>query len=137
MSFRKLRFRCIQCGACCRVEDGMVYITAIDEKSIAKHLSLPLFKFRRKYVTTDPEYFNKKCLKNEDDGNCPFFVENKCSIYEVRPLQCRSFPFWPEFMKEENGIKKLLELCPGFGKGKLYSKEEIEAIITEVIKAAI
>ena len=27
-----------------------------------------------------------------DDGVCPYFIDNECSIHEVRPLGCRLFP---------------------------------------------
>jgi len=34
----------------------------------------------------------------------------RCTIYPVRPLQCRQFPFWSHFKKDISGLK---EECPG------------------------
>ena len=36
-------------------------------------------------------------LKNDPtDQHCVFLKDNKCSVYEVRPSQCRTYPFWPQ-----------------------------------------
>ena len=47
----------------------------------------------------------------EDNYACTFFnLEKKqCSIYDVRPVQCRTFPFW-EFFKEN--IEEVYAECP-------------------------
>jgi len=32
-------------------------------------------------------------LLDKADGSCAFLEDDRCSIYAVRPEQCRSFPF--------------------------------------------
>ena len=42
---------------------------------------------------------------------CMFDIyDNRCTIYELRPSQCRTFPFW-----EQNRDKfiELMQYCPG------------------------
>lgn len=43
---------------------------------------------------------------------CCFFdpVARRCTIYESRPRQCRTFPFWHQFKEEP---QTLLIECPG------------------------
>lgn len=51
-------------------------------------------------------------------GQCPFLQDGSCDIYEARPTQCRTFPYWPENMSDEKW-KALSAECPGIGKGPL------------------
>jgi len=47
----------------------------------------------------------------EGEWWCVFLdSRSKCTIYPVRPLQCRQFPFWPYFKRHTSGLK---ETCPG------------------------
>jgi Fe-S-cluster containining protein len=52
-------------------------------------------------------------------------IENRCSVYEGRPDQCRTWPFWPEVMDAKTWKKEVAAFCPGVGKGRLHSAEEI------------
>lgn len=54
--------------------------------------------------------------------------EGKCTIYEVRPLQCRTYPFWHQNLINQKIWDKEKDHCPGIGKGRRYTKEEIESI---------
>jgi uncharacterized protein len=38
------------------------------------------------------------------------FIDCKCTIYQSRPKQCQSFPFWNQFRKDP---KELLVACSG------------------------
>lgn len=62
---------------------------------------------------------NRHSIREKIDSNgssdaveycCVFLDGNQCSIYPVRPLQCRTFPFWDHFKTE---IDQLLKECPG------------------------
>ncbi|MBW2259743.1 MAG: YkgJ family cysteine cluster protein [Deltaproteobacteria bacterium] len=48
----------------------------------------------------------------EGSFHCLFFDEKnrRCSIYDVRPTQCRTFPFWEYFRDNPDEI---LKECPG------------------------
>ncbi|MFZ4403918.1 MAG: YkgJ family cysteine cluster protein, partial [Pseudobdellovibrionaceae bacterium] len=61
--------------------------------------------------------------------DCLFLKDKKCSIYEARPTQCRTWPFWPEVMPAKAWKKDVVSFCPGVGKGKLWSPEEIKSIL--------
>jgi hypothetical protein len=50
----------------------------------------------------------------------------RCTVYDARPIQCRTWPFWDSNLKRKRDWKETCEVCPGAGSGRLYSLEEIE-----------
>ena len=79
------------------------------------------------------EYYGKKgvkgiTLREKENGDCVFFEKGRgCSIYEVRPTQCRTWPFWEGNIKNASAWEKTCSICPGSGVGALISAEEIVA----------
>lgn len=65
-------------------------------------------------------------LKEKPNLDCVFWEGGGCGAYLYRPLQCRSYPFWRSHMASPQSWKALESSCPGVGKGRLHSKEEIE-----------
>lgn len=67
-------------------------------------------------------------LKEYPDGDCILLdpKTRKCTAYEGRPIQCRTWPFWSSNLKSERTWAAACEVCPGSGEGKLYSLEHIE-----------
>ncbi len=86
--------------------------------------------FLNRYCATDNNgYIHLKIEKEK----CLFLDDNeKCMIYESRPMQCRTWPFWTENLKtKDKYIKSVLSFCKGAAQGKLYSFKEIEHIAKE------
>jgi len=46
-----------------------------------------------------------------DDKKCPFFINNVCSIYEKRPIDCIIYPYSPVMINGELKIALLNNLC--------------------------
>lgn len=43
-------------------------------------------------------------LKNQANGDCVFLRDGRqCTVYGARPLQCSSYPWWPELMDDGEG----------------------------------
>ena len=63
-------------------------------------------------------------IREDETGRCIYY-ENGCSIYPVRPLQCRTFPFWPEYLRSPESWDEAARRCPGVNQGRIYSKAEI------------
>ncbi|VFU18383.1 Flagellin N-methylase [anaerobic digester metagenome] len=116
-----IRFECQRCGACCTGEPGVVYVNdrEITEISDFMDISRQVFIERCLYRLK-----TSYAIREADDGRCIFF-ENGCAVYPVRPLQCRTFPFWFQNMRSLYAWKGVAVVCPGIGKGHLYSKEAI------------
>ena len=75
-------------------------------------MSEDIDKFYEKYIQKVKYKFSLKEIEYNDGLKCVFFDEQKkgCSIYPVRPIQCRTFPFWEHFKKN---IKEVEDECPG------------------------
>lgn len=84
-------FKCTGCGACCRWE-GSVLLTDDDIMRMAVRLGLSEQEFIDQHTRLAPNRI-QLALIDEPDGSCSMLTENRCSIYEARPQQCRSFPF--------------------------------------------
>jgi len=120
-----LYFECRKCGACCTGSPGIVRVKRDEIEKIARFLSVPVHEFMKKYIYSyGPGY----SVREHPDGRCYFFDE-KCLVYKVRPIQCRTFPFWFRHLRNEVNWKKISKECPGIGQGKHYTKEKIIDIV--------
>ncbi len=121
-----LRFTCLRCGKCCAIKDGVVYITANDVQSISSFLGISREKFMCCYTRRDDKH---RVLKDFPNGQCIFYcAEQGCSIYPVRPAQCKAFPFWKSNLRSKQSWDSCATDCPGMNIGRLYDAEEIETI---------
>ncbi|NQT20462.1 MAG: YkgJ family cysteine cluster protein [Planctomycetes bacterium] len=117
-----LRFACLRCGDCCRGEPGFVWVTHNDINAISESLDMAARQFEARYVRKAHGRFS---LVELDNGDCIFWSREGCKIYAVRPLQCRTFPFWPEYLRSAHAWGAVQKRCPAIGTGKLHSIEEI------------
>jgi len=46
----------------------------------------------------------------------------------VRPLQCRTWPFWRSNLEQSAWEGPVRACCPGIGTGTLHSAEQVDAI---------
>ncbi|MGE4232012.1 MAG: YkgJ family cysteine cluster protein [Bacteriovoracia bacterium] len=124
-----IRFECQGSGKCCtsRGSYGYVYMTLSDRKRMAKHLKMNVSAFTKKYCEQHDGFYHLK----DPQKDCFFLKDNKCTVYEGRPTQCRTWPFWPENMEAKSWNSEVVSFCPGVGKGKLYTAQEIEEIVLE------
>jgi len=105
---------CERCNALCCRGEGYVFLNKYDIDNISSFLGLDVGQFVKLY--TKKVMYDKKIslvnLKIEGELRCVFLDEfNRCEIYEVRPRQCREFPFWKS-LKDKN-VTQLAKLCPG------------------------
>ena len=70
----------------------------------------------------------RKSLKEHGNGDCYLFdpKTRKCRVYQARPRQCRTWPFWDSNLKSAEAWAATCEVCPGSGSGRLFSIDEIE-----------
>ncbi|HSP06322.1 MAG TPA: YkgJ family cysteine cluster protein, partial [Acidobacteriota bacterium] len=94
-----LKFECTKCGHCCTGGPGYVWITIPELYRIAELLGIDDKTFVHAYVRKVNGRFS---LIERPNGDCIFY-ENGCTIYPVRPSQCRTFPFWPEIVERPSG----------------------------------
>ena len=121
-----LRFSCTQCGDCCR---GLGYVWLDEEmvNTLAEHLGLSPDEFSEKYVR---KVGARLCLTDKPNYDCIFWDDDAgCEVYEVRPAQCRTFPFWPENLESPRTWERTEKVCPGSGKGRLYPIDQIKKVM--------
>jgi Fe-S-cluster containining protein len=109
-----LEFSCTGCSKCCQV-DGDVWLAPEEVANIITYLRddedgqngpFSMSDFRKKYVRAeiapadgDPSE-SWMCLKR-NEGACTFLDSSgKCGIYDVRPVQCSTYPFWPSLLED-------------------------------------
>lgn len=122
-----------------QVQEGFIFLTEEDRLRISKFTSKPIIEFA-KFRKFDGTRFSGKgwfwSLKNAaGTHHCRFLIGGKCSIYEVRPAQCRTFPFWPEIVSQPQAIQEIAKQCPGIGKGEELTQIETEARVAEQVRA--
>lgn len=101
---------CLACANCCKTMSPT--FTTEDVKRISKHVGMSQEKFREKYLyldRADKDWMNKS-------QPCQFLnlKDNKCSIYEVRPLDCATFPHHNKTKPLDyiHVYKQNVEYCP-------------------------
>jgi Fe-S-cluster containining protein len=125
-----LSFKCTGCGKCCTGTPGVVWVTEEEIERIATLLKISKEECEAKYVRRE---YGRKTLseKPPKDGiyDCVFLEGSRCTIYEERPSQCRTFPWWRENLHSPDAWQEAKKRCEGIDhpEAKLYSKEEIES----------
>ena len=92
-----LNFKCTACGKCCTGK-GTVWVSEGEVEKIAKHLKMERQAFEDSYLKETGRDGLYTLKDKEDVLECIFLKEKKCSIYQVRPIQCQTFPWWPELL---------------------------------------
>ena len=127
-----LSFSCTQCGNCCSGAPGYVWLTKEEIRRIAKSLG-------RTDGWLDKTHLRRVGLRysltEKEGGDCIFLKreggKGTCGIYAVRPLQCRTWPFWTGNLTSSAVWETAGEKCPGMNKGKTYDFVQIETIRTQ------
>ncbi len=105
---------CEECGGkCCTGESGYIWVNFLEIDKISNFLKINKEEFMRLYLRKVGYKFSLKERQIEKNNYaCIFFDNNnkKCMIYDVRPMQCKTYPFWDFFKNNINEVKKE---CPG------------------------
>lgn len=105
--------KCESCeGRCCTGESGFIYVNHDEIVALAKLLNLELSEFAKSYLFKKGYKYSLKETQYENSHDCVFYdrKSNGCKVYDARPTQCRTFPFWDYFKQR---VDELKEECPG------------------------
>lgn len=122
-----LRFECQRCGACCTSHGdyAYVYLRVAEAQKIAQFLGREWAQFEAESLIHEDGYTRLKAAR----GACPYLgQDHRCGIYPVRPMQCRTWPFWEENLERDAWEHNVRAICPGIGRGELYPASEIVRI---------
>ena len=120
-----LRFTCTQCGNCCTGPKGYVWFNDEEAVAIASHLNLPLDGFLQTYARKVGGRWSLRETLRDGLYDCVFLKLDSasgrrvCSIYTVRPQQCRTWPFWSDNLRSPRTYRAVAREtpCPGMRKG--------------------
>ncbi len=122
---------CLACGNCCKAMTPT--FNEADIKRIARHFTMRSEEFKDTYLdyeTKGKDWINKKMP-------CSFLnqTSNKCSIYDIRPHDCASFPHTQldDFIHNSKMHKQNILYCPITA---VVVEQMMEAVlITKTLKA--
>lgn len=119
-----LSFRCTQCGNCCTGSPGFVWVSSEEIQAIADLLDKPIGEIR--LLHTRPAR-GLTSLTEFANGDCTFFdpQSRRCRVYEARPRQCRTWPFWQSNVESPEAWSRTQEACPGAGQGDFVPLDEV------------
>ncbi len=127
---------------------GYVYLTRQEVRRLAEHLKLTPKQVIDRYCRRVGSRLSLKEKRGPGGWDCIFLEEIEstrrpegadreiactkriCSIYAVRPLQCRTWPFWDGNLASRQAWDAASGRCPGMNTpGRRFSREEIEALL--------
>ena len=126
-----LRFRCTMCGNCCTGALGTVAIDDAEIDALARRLGIAREAFIERY--TKPMETGRSLVEKLTafGWDCVFLdrtsVPGKavCGLYEDRPLQCRTWPFWKQNLESERAWNRASAACPGMNHGPLHDARTV------------
>jgi uncharacterized protein len=125
-----LAFECTRCGACCTGAPGFVWVNVEEISRLAEFRGETIGRFSKRFVR---RVRNRYSLIERPGGDCIFWDKSAgCTVYSARPVQCRTWPFWPENIATPEDWAHVMRVCPGSGGGRWFSLEEIRAAAAKV-----
>ncbi len=123
-----LYFTCKRCSSCCRHDPGFVNLSETDLANLQKWANLD----RESVISSWCRWISKGdgyeylCLQEKPGYDCILW-DKGCIAYDLRPLQCSSYPFWSSLLSDEDWWEANGRDCPGVNSGALHELPEIEA----------
>ncbi len=106
-----LRFKCTGCGKCCTGSPGYVFLSNHDLETLAAHFQCSIEEFSKRYT----RLINSQLALIDKPGSydCIFLQDKKCTAYEGRPTQCKTFPWWVYNLKGPEEWEEAGKHCEG------------------------
>jgi len=132
-----LSFSCTCSGNCCTGGPGFVWMSEQEVDRLAEHLGISVEQTLKQYCRKIGRRVSLKERKvAERKFDCVFLKEivegsrrkRVCGIYPVRPLQCRTWPFWDVNLESPSAWKRASRGCPGMNRGRHFTSGQIEAL---------
>ena len=134
---------CDKCRGCCKFEKGDEYfspIFTIEEINKIRKSIKNIPKFNKHKNSKNVFQIELVKSKKENLSVCPFLDEDThlCNIYELRPFDCKLWPFVLTKTKDGKSITLSCfdkDLCPPFEKSKDKHFEEHKKEVIKLIKS--
>lgn len=102
---------------------GVVWVNDDELEDVAEFRREPVAQVEALYTRM---IGTRRSLRERANGDCVFWDRAAgCTVYSVRPRQCRTWPFWESTVATPEAWEETRQRCPGAGQGELISVEEI------------
>ncbi|KAK9820431.1 hypothetical protein WJX72_010299 [[Myrmecia] bisecta] len=122
-----------------------VSVNPHEAEQIATSLGLDDVQFRKEYIQDSLQQSGQLLLRKNATGTACIFLGTDgrtCKIYENRPIQCRTYPWWPELLTSSHdwAAEALRLICKNLvleeirrsGEMGVFSYEELEDLLENV-----
>ncbi len=97
-----------------------------EASGISTEINLPIHIFAENIKDKAPYCFE---MKKPKEDKCYFLKDNQCSIYNLRPIICRFYPFELKFDPDKNmHVFDYTFECPEINKGKIMTLKDFEEL---------
>jgi uncharacterized protein len=141
-----LRFSCTLCGNCCSGPEGYVIVSDDEIAALAKRFAISFDECRSRFTreetvrgkaerslieTPTPAHGGEPAHTPNSTFDCIFLDRTRipgkavCGVYEDRPEQCRTWPFWPSVLRSESSWTSAKRVCPGIDTGPIRGLVQI------------
>lgn len=131
---RDIRFKCKRCALCCgdtKNRDRSVLMMKIEAYRISRKTLIDLDELAEKIEGFEPYVYQ---MRKTENGKCFFLKDNLCSIYQIRPLICRFYPFKLQNLGNNKYVFAYTKECPGIGKKSLLKRDFFEKLFREFME---
>ncbi len=129
-----LRFSCTLCGNCCSGPEGYVLVSDEEAAALARRLGVSVDEFLVTYTHATSAGRSLTERQSASGLDCVFLDRQKvpgravCGVYEDRPLQCRTWPFWPSVVKSRQSWERAKRVCPGIDHGQKHDLVQVRVM---------
>lgn len=106
-----LSFSCTGCGGCCTGAPGYTWVSESEIVQMAQYVKMSPQEFGRRYLRRVGNRFS--LTETRPNYDCVFLEGKRCTVYPVRPTQCRTFPYWPENLQTPESWTETARRCEG------------------------
>ena len=91
-----------------------------EAERISKETKREINEFAKEVFCSEPYIY--EIIKTESDGKCCFLESNHCTIYGLRPIICRFYPFELQNLGNDRFSFSYTTKCEGIGQGSTIEK---------------
>lgn len=131
---KHIRFECERCGICCGDTEKKVrsiLLLKIEAEHISQKTLIRLDEFVENIEDSEPYFYR---MKKNVDRKCMFLKDNTCTVYQMRPLICRFYPFELKSDSCNEYVFAFTEECPSIGKGVELKMDYFERLFKNAMR---
>ncbi|MDH5787977.1 MAG: YkgJ family cysteine cluster protein, partial [Candidatus Bathyarchaeota archaeon] len=132
---KNVRFKCLRCALCCgdvKDKGRLILLLTVEAEHISKKTLKRVDEFAEEIKGFEPYAFR---MKKTEDGKCMFLKVNSCTIYQIRPLICKFYPFELKETRSNRYTFAHTSECPAIGKGPLLKRNYFVRLFKKFAKA--